>query len=98
MIRHVVLMQFRPGLTADDSRVLLAVAAEQRLAADLPDGGSWRFGPNLTHRDIGADFVGTGDFDSLLALDRFLADPAHRNAVERWHGLATFTVADLDLG
>jgi hypothetical protein len=97
VIRHVVLFRLAEGIAGDDPRVVQAVAAEYRLAELVPEAAGWRFGPSVTHREVCADFAGVGDFDSLDALSRFLAHPAHRQAAGLWSGLATWSVADLDL-
>lgn len=96
MIRHVVLFELARAVTADDPRVQRAVEAEHRLAGQVPEGRSWRFGQSVTRRDGCADFAGVGDFESLAALARFLEHPAHRAAAARWRDLATWTVADLE--
>lgn len=98
MIRHIVLFQLAPTVHSDDPRVQRAAEAEHRLAEQIPEGHRWRFGPSITRRDISADFAGVGDFESLESLGRFLAHPAHQVAAELWRDLATWTVADLDLG
>lgn len=97
MIRHVVLFRLAAGVSADDRRVREAVAAEDALAAHIPEARGWRFGPSITHREVCADFAGVGDFPSLDDLGRFLAHAAHGAAVQLWDGVATWTVADLDL-
>ena len=96
MIRHIVLFRLADGVRPDDAEVQYAVAAEHRLAEQIPEGRSWRFGPSVTSRDACADFAGVGDFDTLDALARFLGHPAHLDAAKLWRNLATWTVADLD--
>lgn len=98
MIRHIVLFRLADGVRPEDAEVQQAVAAEHRLAEKIPGGGSWRFGPSVTSRDLCADFAGVGDFDSLDTLGRFLGHPAHLDAAKLWKNLASWTVADLDLG
>ena len=97
MIRHMVLFFLHDGIANADPRVTAAVEAEETLSSEIPDGRDWRFGPNLSARAPAADFVGVGDFESSRALQRFLQHSAHTGVAALWEGLATWTVADLEL-
>lgn len=96
-IRHIVLFHLLVSISPDDERVLAACSAEKELTNDIPGDHGWVFGPDLSRREISADFAGVGDFASDAELAGFLAHPAHTEAVRLWAGLAGWTVADIQV-
>ncbi len=97
-LRHLVLFHLLDGVSPTDERVLAACAAEEQLTTSVPGDHGWVFGPDLSRREVSADFAGTGDFASSDALEDFLAHPLHVEAGRRWAGLVQLTVADIEVG
>ena len=94
MIRHIVLFSLKEGVAADDPRVAEAVEASRALDRSVPHVGSWMIEPNITVRDIAADFAAIGDFADADALQAFIQHPDHVAAGRRWAELATWAIAD----
>jgi Stress responsive A/B Barrel Domain len=95
-IRHLVLFRLHEGVATDDPRVPEAVAGSAGLRETVPGGEDWRIGPDLSGRDVAADYAGAGDFASMATLAEFLAHPLHQAAAQRWAPIATWTVADIE--
>jgi hypothetical protein len=94
MIRHVVLFFLADGVSADDPRVVKGVEASRELGRSLPQALTWSMEPNISDRDIAADFVAIGDFADEDALAEFLQHPDHQAAGAHWADLATLRIAD----
>lgn len=94
MIRHFVLFRLHPGVARDGAAVASAVALMERLGRELEYVREWRFGPNLTDREVAYDYAATFVLDDPM-LDRYLADPRHRKVSEAWREISELVVADL---
>lgn len=97
-VRHVVLFDLDRGVDAMDPRVAAACLAEERLSVKVPGDHGWTFGRDVSRRPVSADFAGSGDFASQSDLASFLAHPAHQEAAALWAPLATWRVADFEVG
>ena len=83
MIAHVVLLQPRPDLTAQQRAEALATVNQS--AAGIPEIRSFRVGRRVTHGLPGYEQVMTQDFeyalvvefDDMDALKRYLQAPSH---------------------
>ncbi len=84
MIAHIVLLQPRPDLTADQRRDALETLT--RAAASVPEIQSFRLGRRVRHGLPGYEQAMTQDFEFALiievedtaALIRYLKAPAHQ--------------------
>ena len=94
MIRHVVLFFLADGVSPDDPRVVAGLEASRELGRSLPQALDWSMEPNVSDRDIAADFVAIGDFADEEALAEFLRHPHHQAAGAHWADLATLRIAD----
>ncbi|HEX5533316.1 MAG TPA: Dabb family protein [Actinomycetales bacterium] len=94
MIRHVVLFFLKDGVTSDDPRVVEGLEASRELGRSLPEALTWTMEPNISDRDIAADFVAIGDFADKQSLTEFLRHPDHQAAGAHWGDLATLRIAD----
>lgn len=102
MIQHLVLLTLRPGVDAQDPRILEACRLEEVLAERYtPAGGAltpaWRFGRDIGRRPISADFVGVGLFDSMASLREFLDSEEHQQVVAAWGDLVDILIADIEV-
>lgn len=97
-LRHIVIFHLLEGISPEDERVVAACVVEEELAVAVPGDHGWVFGPDVSGREIAADFAGMGDFSSRAALAEFLAHPAHTEAGSRWAGLVRLTVVDIEVG
>ena len=83
MIAHVVLLQPRGDMSADDREAALATIA--RAASDMPEIRRFRIGRRVRHGLPGYEqsmaqafeFALIIEFDDLEALQRYLQAPAH---------------------
>lgn len=80
MVRHIVLVQFKPGLAAAEIEGVFAALAALRSV--LPGMTAFHAGPNVSpegmNRSFGHGFV--ADFADTAARDAYLEHPAHKAA------------------
>lgn len=79
MFRHIVLVKFKDGLTAED-RANYQRAIEG-VAAATPSARSFACGMNVGHGPNHHDFGAVMDFDDEPAFRAYLASPAHQDYV-----------------
>ena len=95
MIRHIVLFKLHPTVTWEESRTKLAVEYANRVGDEVPELMSWYAGRNISDRPVAYDFVVMGMVRDQHDLDRYLANPFHQKAVERWREISDWVIADL---
>ena len=78
MIRHIVLLRFRPDVT--EAQIALMFAAIPRLSAKLPGVIAHAFGRSNSPEKIERGYLHgfTIDFASWEALDSYANDPDHK--------------------
>ncbi|MHA3979723.1 Dabb family protein [Halovulum sp. GXIMD14794] len=80
MLRHIVLLTFKPEAD-DDARDALR-AAVARFPAQVPEVRSLTCGDNVGSGPNHHDFAVVADFDDMAAFSRYIESYAHRNYVE----------------
>ncbi len=102
MVAHVVLLEPRPDLTADEREAFLR--ALERAASGIPTVRRVRVGRRIRH---GAGYEGGPDFpfaaifefDDLAGLRAYLAHPAHDDLGARFHdSLSAALARDYEVG
>lgn len=82
LLRHVNLFTWADGASAE---AVAALGAElDRMAAEIPEVRSVRYGPDLRLMDGNVDFVVEEEFDDADAFRRYLAHPAHDRMVREF--------------
>ena len=80
MLRHIVLLHFRPEASAAEREaVRVALAGLKDL---VPEVRGLVVGHNVGTAPNAADLALTADFDDMAAFRRYLASPAHRAYAE----------------
>jgi hypothetical protein len=83
MIRHIVLVRFRPAVTAAEKASIYAELESLRELVPGFLGAS--YGPNVSPEGLGKGYVDgfTMDFSDEAARDAYLVHPAHQAAGAR---------------
>ena len=79
MIRHIVLLRFKPGMAEDDVRALREALA--RLPARIPEVRRYQFGADAGLVDGNADFAIVADFEDAEAWRRYVDHPEHKTLI-----------------
>lgn len=88
MIRHLLTFNFRPEVTEDARRDLLAELAT--FPSLYPTMRNWSLGRNISKRDDTYEWAFVVDFDSEDELIAYLDSDSHERFVaERWRPLVT---------
>lgn len=103
MIRHIVLVKFRPEITGDEKQAIYDALDDLR--GHLSGVGEFRAGPNVSvETDLirGNHDAFTVDFADVAARDAYLADEQHRAVGARLvaaaeGGIDGITVFDMEL-
>ena len=95
MIRHIVLFKLHPTVSWDESRTEQAVDYANRVGDEVPELLSWYAGRNISDRPVAYDFVVMGMVRDQQDLDRYLVNPFHQKAIERWREISDWVIADL---
>ncbi len=96
MIRHVVLFKFKPGVSWDDPRAQEAERIAAKCGSEIPELREWRVGRNISPREIAYDFLAVGLVDDQAALDRYLVDDFHQQAIRLWREISDWVIADVE--
>lgn len=80
MIKHVVVMKFKPGISeADVTRLEQGL---DRLPGAIPEILSYDFGRDIVHSERSFDFGLVSSFKDLEALKRYQGHPEHVKVLE----------------
>jgi hypothetical protein len=79
MLRHIVLLTFKPDATAEQKA---AVADALEALRSVPEVRSLTCGANVGSAPSHCDYALVADFDDMAAFRRYLASPPHRAYVE----------------
>ena len=80
MLRHIVLITFRPDATAADLAAFREALAQIR--DTVPEIRGFITGDNVGKGPNHHDFAIVADFDDLAAFRRYIASPQHKAYVE----------------
>lgn len=80
MLKHIVLMKFKSGVTGDDISGLEKSLAS--LPGEIPEIKGYQFGRDL-RSERGFDFALISDFDDFEALGRYRVHPRHVPVLQR---------------
>jgi hypothetical protein len=94
MITHLVLFRLKPGITADDVRVVRLQAEMGGLPHRIASIRQWEFGANTTADSQAWDFGLRAGFDTQEALFGYFEHPAHLPVLEQWNDIAELAFAD----
>jgi hypothetical protein len=61
VIRHVVLFKFKSGVDWTHPRAMGAERTAAQVGGEVPDLREWRYGCNVSTRDIAYDFLVEGE-------------------------------------
>lgn len=75
MIRHVVLLHWKPNTSAE--AIAAVTDAFTTLSTLIPDIRSYQFGPDLAIYDSNADYVVVADFDNEADFKAYVVHPEH---------------------
>ncbi|MEV7597152.1 Dabb family protein [Kitasatospora sp. NPDC101157] len=96
MIRHVVLFKFKPGIDWNDPRAGAAEHTASLVGKEVPDLREWRWGRNVSPREIAYDFLVEGLLDDMEAVERYLVHPFHQDAIRQWREISDWVIADVE--
>ncbi|WP_239308881.1 MULTISPECIES: Dabb family protein [unclassified Frankia] len=96
MIRHIVLFKLNKGLAFDDAEVVESEKIALQVGDKVPELREWKAGRNTARRTEAYDFAVIGLLEDADALARYMADPFHRLAIEKWKRISTWVVVDLE--
>ena len=94
MVKHLVLVKFNEGITADDPRVKEVMARFERMPREIPVIKGWQTGLNFAARPCASEWALCSDFEDEAAFEAYLKHPVHIEAVNLWRELATWTYCD----
>jgi hypothetical protein len=96
VIRHIVLFKFKPGISWDDPRAQEAEQIAAKVGSEVPELHTWQSGRNISDRPIAHDFAVIGLVDDEEALERYLVNPFHQEAIKLWREISDWVIADLE--
>jgi len=94
MIRHIVLMKLKDGLTRDDPRVRAASSALTALGPTLAPVLHWETHWCFGSRPVSHDFALICDVADEAGLAAYLTDPEHRKVADELGEVYTLSVGD----
>jgi hypothetical protein len=75
MLKHVVFMKFKEGIT--DAEISALLEGLSALPAKIPEIKGFQFGRDIIHSERSYDFALVSDFDNLEAMKRYQVHPDH---------------------
>jgi hypothetical protein len=91
MLKHVVFMKFKEGVTEDEIAALEKGLAG--LPAKIPEIKGFHAGRDVIHSERSYDFALVGDFENLEAIQHYQVHPAHVAVVALVRNLSTSILA-----
>jgi hypothetical protein len=96
VIRHIVLFRFKPGVGWNDPRAVAAERSTAKVGDEVPGVHAWRYGRNVSPREIAYDFYAEGLLDDMESVERYLVHPFHQESVQLWRELADWVIVDVE--
>lgn len=97
MLMHIVMFTFRKPWNWSSLEAIDAERATRAHPNHIDEIKGWTCGRNTTKRDIAADFVVIGLFESIEALNSYIIHPDHQQGVTKWKSIADWKVVDIEL-
>lgn len=91
MIKHVVVMKFKPGVSEADITQL--EQGLDRLPGTIPEILSYDFGRDIVHSPRSFDFALVSSFTDMDALKRYQGHPEHMKVLELVRSLCDQIIA-----
>ncbi|GAA2733873.1 Dabb family protein [Streptomyces nogalater] len=96
MIRHYVLFKLKPGVSWDDPKVQQAEQMAAKVGAEVPELREWTVGRNISTRPVAYDFVAVGLLDDMEAVERYMTNTFHQEAISAWREISDWVIADVE--
>ena len=93
MLRHIVLVTYKPEATAEQRRAMQATVAA--FAGQIPEVLSLTCGENVGSGPNHHDFAIVADFDDLPAFRRYIESDAHQSYLETHAKVTVGKFADI---
>ena len=97
MLMHIVMFTFRNPWSWSSLKAIDAERATRAHPNHIDEIKGWSCGRNITKRDIAADFVVIGLFESNEDLNSYIIHPDHQDGVTKWKSIADWKVVDIEL-
>lgn len=97
MLMHIVMFTFRKPWNWSSLEAIDAERATRAHPNHIDEIKGWTCGRNTTKRDIAADFVVIGLFESTEDLNSYIIHPDHQQGVTKWKSIADWKVVDIEL-
>lgn len=91
MIKHVVVMKFKPGVSEAD--IMQLEQGLDRLPGAIPEILSYDFGRDIVHSPRSFDFALVSSFTDMNALQRYQGHPEHMKVLELVRSLCDQIIA-----
>jgi hypothetical protein len=91
MLKHVVFMKFKEGVT--DAEIAALENALRALPAKIPEIRGFQFGRDIVHSERSYDFSLVSDFDDLEAMKRYQVHPDHVPVIAMVRGISAGILA-----
>ncbi|MBZ2398691.1 Dabb family protein [Erwinia amylovora] len=97
VLMHIVLFTLKKELDWTSEEVIDAERATHAHPNFIDEIKGWACGRNTTQREIAADFMVMGLFESRDDLNAYLIHPDHQAGVKKWQAIADWKVVDIEL-
>jgi len=97
MLMHVVLFSFKAPWGWEALEAIDAERTTHNHPNHIAEIKGWLCGRNTTKRDLAADFVVCGLFESRAKLNAYIIHPDHQKGVRKWKSIADWKVVDIEL-
>lgn len=95
MLAHVVLFKTKPGVAANDPRVLALLGDLDQLPREIPEIKVWKHGANITPDPQAWDYAVYAEFESEAALQVYYDNAVHADIVRRWEEIGMLLFSDI---
>jgi len=96
MLKHVVFMKFKPAITAPDIDQLKQALGG--LPALIPEIREFVFGHDILRTERSWDFALISAFDSVVAMNRYQANPDHQIILQKVRAMCdSIVVVDFEV-
>lgn len=94
---HIVMFTLKSPWSWSSLETIDAERATRAHPDHINEIKGWSCGRNITRRDIAADFVVIGLFESREDLNAYIVHPDHQKGVAKWKYIADWKVVDIEL-